>query len=72
MTLFPYGMSFPTQLRFGLIPSFRHVAYLEHISALAGKLHDWKEQRLPPPRVSQSTVGLVFLPEIDTETKGIV
>lgn len=67
MTLFSYGMSFPTQLRFGLIPSFRHVAYLDHISALAGKLPDWKDQRLPPPRVSQSTVRLVFLPEIDTE-----
>ena len=72
MTHFPYGMSFPDQLHFKLIPSFRHVAYLEHISTLASKLSDWKEQRLPPPRVSQSTVGLLFPSEIDTEAKGIV
>lgn len=41
--------------------SIRHVAYLEHISALASKLSDWKEQRLPPPRVSQSTYDKVSL-----------
>ncbi|KAH9081608.1 hypothetical protein EDB83DRAFT_2512470 [Lactarius deliciosus] len=36
--------------------SIRH-----HISALASKLPDWKEQRLPPPRVSQSTYDKVSL-----------
>ncbi|KAF8274047.1 hypothetical protein EI94DRAFT_1714621 [Lactarius quietus] len=41
--------------------SIRHVAYVEHISALANKLSDWKEQRLPPPRVSQSTYDKVSL-----------
>jgi proteasome activator subunit 4 len=56
----------------GLTPSFRNVAYLERISALASKLPDWKEQRLPPPRVSQSTVGLLNPLEIDAEVKGIV
>jgi proteasome activator subunit 4 len=41
--------------------SIRNVAYLERISALASKLPDWKEQRLPPPRVSQSTYDKVGL-----------
>lgn len=72
MILFPYGMSFPIESSLGLTPSFRHVAYLDHISALASKLPDWKEQRLPPPRVSQSTVGLLYPIEIATEVKGIV
>ena len=38
--------------------SHRHVPYLSHVAALATKLSDWKGQRLPPPRVNQSTVGL--------------
>jgi len=65
--VFPYPIA-----GMGLTSSFRHVAYLEHISALASKLPDWKEQRLPPPRVSQSTVRLLCPPETDTEVKGIV
>ncbi|KAI0296143.1 hypothetical protein BC826DRAFT_1005479 [Russula brevipes] len=42
----------------------RRVPYMSHVSELANKLSDWKEQRLPPPRVNQSTydkVGLSLL-----------
>jgi proteasome activator subunit 4 len=42
----------------------RRVHYLSHVEALANKLSDWKEERLPPPRVNQSTydkVGLSLL-----------
>lgn len=45
----------------GLTFSHRRVPYLSHIAALANKLSDWKEERLPPPRVNQSTVGPFIL-----------
>ncbi|KAI0275116.1 hypothetical protein BC834DRAFT_851157 [Gloeopeniophorella convolvens] len=44
--------------------SIRSVPYISQVSALASKLSDWKEQRLPPPRVNQSEydkVGLSLL-----------
>jgi len=53
----------------GLMFSHRHVHYLSHAAALANKLSDWKEERLPPPRVNQSTVGHSSFPGTTTESE---
>ena len=47
--------------------SHRRVPYLSHAVALANKLSDCKEERLPPPRVNQSTVGLSSFPGTTTK-----
>jgi len=42
----------------------REATYLDRINQMAGQLPQWKEERLPPPRVSQSQydkVGLTML-----------
>lgn len=49
--------------------SHRRVPYLSHAVALANKLSEWKEERLPPPRVNQSTVGLSCFPRTTTEVR---
>jgi hypothetical protein len=75
MTRFPYGMSFPIlnlTANLGLTSSYRCVPYLSQVSVLATKLSEWKEQRLPPPRVSQSAVGLSSSSGAGTEAKVIV
>ena len=51
----------------GLTFSRSRVPYLSDISALASKLSDWKEQRLSPPRVNQSAVGLPSSSGTDTQ-----
>jgi hypothetical protein len=75
MTRCSYGMSFPVlnlTTNLGLTPPYRRVPYLSQVSVLATKLSEWKEQRLPPPRVSQSAVGLLSSSGAGTEAKGIV
>ena len=49
--------------------SHRHVNYISHAEALANKLSGWKEERLPPPRVNQSTVGLSSFPVTVTKVR---
>jgi hypothetical protein len=51
----------------GLTFSHSRVPYLSDILALASKLSDWKEQRLSPPRVNQSAVGLSSSSGTDTQ-----
>jgi hypothetical protein len=53
----------------GLMFSHRRVHYLSHAEALANKLSDWKEERLPPPRVNQSTVSLSSFPGTTAEVR---
>ena len=53
----------------GLMFPYRRVNYLSHVEALANKLSGWKEERLPPPRVNQSTVGLLSFPGTITDVR---
>jgi hypothetical protein len=66
MILFAYGSYETTYVVFVLIPIYlsvyREALYLDRINEILRQLPRWREERLPPPRVSQSEVSTYIFP----------